>query len=197
MQKNDDGSIRYLMKEMDPSEEIEFEREMMKDENLLIEVETLRKTFQRLGQLPLHHPSPELTQKVKDEAVKQQRLQILSNENWVRRFGKTAAAAAILLMVASGSYWYGSTQNSTPASTGIQAESGTMIMPKLNKATGQPEPWIDQNQVIRFAGTSNQPEYNQVIQTEIDQSYNKLQLVNDQTGFSQPTQKILLTNSVN
>ena len=49
MQINDDGCIRYLMKEMDPSEEIEFEREMMKDEDLLIEVETLRKSFQKLG----------------------------------------------------------------------------------------------------------------------------------------------------
>jgi len=40
MQNEDNACIKYLMKEMDPSEELLMERAMMEDEDLLIEVET-------------------------------------------------------------------------------------------------------------------------------------------------------------
>ena len=56
MINNDEGCIRYLMQEMDPAEEIEFEREMLKNQDLLIEVESLRRTDKKLGKLPLINP---------------------------------------------------------------------------------------------------------------------------------------------
>ena len=45
MHTDENNAIRYLMKEMDPSEEMEFEKQMREDENLLIEVESLRATL--------------------------------------------------------------------------------------------------------------------------------------------------------
>jgi hypothetical protein len=52
MRKTDTKSIAYLFKEMDPSEEVEFERSLKSNENLLIEVESFRQTNERLQPLP-------------------------------------------------------------------------------------------------------------------------------------------------
>ena len=105
MQINDDGCIRYLMKEMDPSEEIEFEREMMKDEDLLIEVETLRKSFQKLGKLPLHHPPKELSEQVLSMAVETRKRQLDDQQKWFGVMGRSVAAAVALLMIGSSGYY--------------------------------------------------------------------------------------------
>ena len=47
MQNDENAVIRYLMKEMDPSEEVLMERAMMEDDDLLIEVESMRQTLHR------------------------------------------------------------------------------------------------------------------------------------------------------
>ena len=65
----DEGVIRYLMKEMDPSEEIEFERCMMEDENLLIEVECLRRSLEKTKQLPNFNPPESLTEEIPQKAT--------------------------------------------------------------------------------------------------------------------------------
>ena len=79
MQKNDEDCIRYLMREMDPSEEIEFEREMMSNENLLIEVESLRSTYNKVKKLPLKQAPKELLNRVKEEAVLNQQQNLKPN----------------------------------------------------------------------------------------------------------------------
>ena len=72
MLNKDDGCIRYLMQEMDPAEVIEFEREMLNDENLLIEVESLRKTYEKLAKLPLYNPPKLLIDQVIQKVVSKQ-----------------------------------------------------------------------------------------------------------------------------
>eukprot|EP00579_Thalassiosira_antarctica_P023677 CAMPEP_0201981284 /NCGR_PEP_ID=MMETSP0904-20121228/73048_1 /ASSEMBLY_ACC=CAM_ASM_000553 /TAXON_ID=420261 /ORGANISM="Thalassiosira antarctica, Strain CCMP982" /LENGTH=296 /DNA_ID=CAMNT_0048533817 /DNA_START=138 /DNA_END=1025 /DNA_ORIENTATION=+ len=79
MQINDEDCIRYLMREMDPSEEIEFEREMMSNENLLIEVESLRSTYNKVKKLPLKQTPQDLLSKVKEQAVMDQRKKLRSS----------------------------------------------------------------------------------------------------------------------
>jgi hypothetical protein len=59
---DENACIRYLMKEMDPSEELLFEKKMMEDENLLIEVESLRKVNQRLSGIPEMEPPKGVTE---------------------------------------------------------------------------------------------------------------------------------------
>ena len=106
MQKTESACIRYLMKEMDPSEEIEFEREMMQDENLLIEVESLRKTYQKLNKLPFEEPPTELVEKIATEAVQTQQEMLNRSKRWMFYLSRSVAAAAVLiLMISSGVYF--------------------------------------------------------------------------------------------
>ena len=67
MYKDENNAIRYLMKEMDPSEEMEFEKMMREDENLLIEVESLRATNRKLSDLPSKNPPKQLIKNISDD----------------------------------------------------------------------------------------------------------------------------------
>ena len=188
MQNNDDGCIRYLMKEMDPSEELEFEREMMEDENLLIEVESLRKTFQHLGKLPVLNPPKSLIENISETATRTQKQRIDQTRKWAALMAKSVAVAAVFLMIAStGIYFYGN-----GSSSGIDARN----TPASASVEGV-QPWVNRNNVIRFAGTATQGANPQPLQDDVEESFKKLKLVNDETGFEQTTRKILLTSSSN
>ena len=62
MQNDDHTSIKYLMKELDPAEAVRFEQRMMEDEELLAEVECMRRTLRRLENMPVKRPPSELTE---------------------------------------------------------------------------------------------------------------------------------------
>ena len=101
MQINDEDCIRYLMREMDPSEEIEFEREMMSNENLLIEVESLRSTYNKVKKLPLKQTPKELLAKVKEQAILDQEKKLKRSLKMIGWFGKSVAAVATTLLLVS------------------------------------------------------------------------------------------------
>lgn len=187
MLESENCSIRYLMREMDPSEEIEFEREMMEDENLLIEVESLRKTYQKMGKLPLMDPPGGLSNNVSKSVISAQQKRLRKNKQWMFLLTKAVAAAAILLMVVStGLYFY----DITPA----VEESA---QPNLATEANVVEPWVDRNNVIMFVGTSIQPNNDQSLQSDVDESFSKLTLVNSETGITPSSRKIVLTSSSN
>lgn len=191
MLNNEEGCIRYLMREMDPSEEIEFEREMMKDENLLIEVESLRKTYEKLGKLPLKSPPEDLTRSIVDDAVKTQKEHISKSRAWTWNMSRSVAAAAILLMIVSTGLYFDGKTSPEPAdqpniSTTATIQTGTASVV---------QPWVDRNNSIYFAGTAQQVTDNNEFEQEINHSFNKLTLINSDTGFSTPSRKILLTSS--
>jgi len=52
MSKEDTNSIKYILEEMDPAEEIEFERRMSSNPDLRIEVESIRRMKGKLNSLP-------------------------------------------------------------------------------------------------------------------------------------------------
>ncbi|MBO6792443.1 MAG: hypothetical protein JJ895_00940 [Balneolaceae bacterium] len=188
MLNSEEGCIRYLMREMDPAEEIEFEREMLNDENLLIEVESLRRTYQKLGQLPLKTPPKSIVDEITKEAVKQQRSRVDGNKNLILTFSKAVASvAAAVLIITLGTYFYGNIDggldnapiNSTPQSASVA------------------QPWVDRNEVIEFAGTSTQNQNTAEVENERIQSFDRLRLVNPETGFSPPNRKVVLTSTSN
>ncbi len=182
MLNSDEGCIRYLMREMDPAEEVEFEREMLNDENLLIEVETLRRTYQKLGKLPEFQPPTELVDEIRTKAVAQQRAHNHRFRNRVIQLSKAVASVAAALMVVSTAvYFYGGTE--TQQSTAVPVEQNTI------------EPWVDRNEVILFVGTSTQSAEPNELDAEVDQSFGKLRLVNSETGFSTPNRRIVLTST--
>ncbi|MEO1023838.1 MAG: hypothetical protein AAFW89_14940 [Bacteroidota bacterium] len=144
MQNSEDGCIRYLMKEMDPSEEVEFEREMLSDEDLLIEVECLRQTLHKLGKLPEIQPPTHLTDHIRQQALQTQQNRLNHNKRIISWFGKSVAAvAAGVLIVSMGTYMW-------PVSEGTAIEATTAVSGAGSTDDGT-TPWVDRNDVIRYS----------------------------------------------
>ena len=186
MLNNEDGCIRYLMREMDPAEEIEFEREMLNDENLLIEVESLRRTYQKIGKLPIHVPPKSLIDQVTHKAVIEQRKRTERTKILFLNFAKAVASvAAALMIVFTAIYFYGAIEEQPIDNTStIQTTAETEI-----------HPWVDRNEVIQFVGTTNQPQLPSALDDDVEQSFGRLKLVNSETGFSAPNQRVILTST--
>src|SRR5690554_5770159 len=105
MSTDEHKCIRYLMKEMDPSEELEFEHLMREDENLLIEVESLRATYKRTSQLSIKNPPEFLTRKILND-LKQLPSSSLKNKNKSIMMAAKGLAAAVVIAALSGGYYY-------------------------------------------------------------------------------------------
>ena len=181
MHTDENKAIRYLMKEMDPSEEMEFEKQMRGDGDLLIEVESLRATNRKLLGIPHKTPPADLTTAITEKAKEIQSKRKPGTANIIF-FMKRGIAAAILLGAFTGGYMYYSDYSGSQATQ----SSGTETV----------EPWVDRNEVLRFsadqqAGRSSIPD------ADLDRSYEKLQLVNDPTGTNSSGNGILLTGSSN
>jgi len=183
MQINDEDCIRYLMREMDPSEEIEFEREMMSNENLLIEVESLRSTYNKVKKLPLKQTPAEILNKVKEQAVSDQQKRLRSSFKLIGWFGKTVAVAATILLLISVSVYFidFGTLTSSPAQT-------TVI------SAGTVQPWVDRNEIINISDRTDAVQA-QRIGAEYEKSYEKLIPVNKVDEPSNQRQGVLLTSS--
>ncbi|MEP2448490.1 MAG: hypothetical protein ABJI69_14750 [Balneola sp.] len=183
MQINDEDCIRYLMREMDPSEEIEFEREMMSNENLLIEVESLRSTYNKVKKLPLKQTPAEILNKVKEQAVSDQQKRLRSSFKLVGWFGKSVAVAATILLLISVSVYFidFGTLTSSPVQT-------TVI------SAGTVQPWVDRNEIINISDRTDVVQA-QRIGAEYEKSYEKLIPVNKVDEPSNQRQGVLLTSS--
>lgn len=102
--KDNNDCIRYLMKEMDPSEELLMERAMMEDEDLLIEVESMRQTLKKLDQLPVVEPPSDVTESIKKKAAEQAEKNRKQNQTLKPAF-KYAVAATLALTISAGGAW--------------------------------------------------------------------------------------------
>ncbi len=195
----DEGVIRYLMKEMDPSEEIEFERCMMEDDNLLIEVESLRQVLKKTNQLPRLNPPQNLTEHITRKAATYRQKQLLSFR--IQQIPYIQYAAAAVIIVAFGITYSISLNNGNS----VTEEATEMVLPQevaqkpqvqqnsaqpvlngissVNRAavTESPDPWIDRNNMIRFAeGSAGISESsNTAFQQELQSSYEKLTRIED------------------
>jgi hypothetical protein len=169
---------------MDPSEEIEFEREMMSNENLLIEVESLRSTYNKLKKLPLKQAPKEILDCIKEQAVLDQKRNLQSYKliGW---FGKSVAAAAtILLLVSAGFYVFDKQPgNSSPSNQTVQLSTAISI-----------QPWVDRNEVIKVSDRVDALKA-QTIGEEYEKSYDKLIPVKNTSVPSNRRQGVLLTSS--
>jgi len=185
MQINDEDCIRYLMREMDPSEEIEFEREMMSNENLLIEVEILRSTYNKVKKLPLKQPPTEILDKIREQAVSTQKKNIRSSLNLFGWLGKAVAVAAtLLLLLSSGFYFF-----EPVANVFNTTENNAQVLPNTSV-----QPWVDRNQVIKVSDRIDAIKA-QNIGDDYEKSYDKLILINQVESPAQQRQGVLLTSS--
>lgn len=153
MNKSDTDCIKYLFNEMDPSEEIIYERELERDSDLLIEVESLKSVNNKLKTIPLFNPPEKLSELVFTTSyVNRQRRkkEILS--------GIILAAAVLFLTITFGIFLI-----DNPASTADTTQSqaslntGILLIPeeptvKIEYGTESVKPWTDRNEVLYFTG---------------------------------------------
>lgn len=159
MENEGNNVIRYLMSEMDPSQEVLMERAMMEDDNLLIEVESMRQTMRRLDELPQKQPPKELTVSILEMAEEHSKswyniLPAISPEVY-----KYAAVLLLGVGLSSG-YWLitNSSSNSKNANSANTASLQSALPASLQAASSQNnrvEPWVDHNNVLYFQDQFN------------------------------------------
>jgi hypothetical protein len=175
MSKKENQSITYIYDEMDPSEKLEFERNLENDNNLLIEVETFKKVSEKLFELKAVQPPEELYEAVLNKAFMMRQKQ----KPYTSGRYMFVAAALVIIGLTSGLFLMNSNETGTENETG-SAIMGTpeiilnspVAVPGLidyatTVSTGSPlhtetsriEPWVDENDVInfydRFRSTNN------------------------------------------
>lgn len=210
MRNEDNDCIRYLMKEMDPSEELLMERAMMEDEDLLIEVESMRQTLQKLDKLPEVEPPSHVTEPVLEKAAEQAQKKRDKNRSFKPAF-KYAVAATLALTITAGGTWFyvgseksqsqQSTVASTPAASAVEKPdeaqprfAGSSDIQNVSATqTNKVDPWVDRNDVLRFEDQfSNGGEQYQAIMKQATQ---KLQLIENPSVKSDRVNSIQLTGS--
>lgn len=210
MRNENNDCIRYLMKEMDPSEELLMERAMMEDEDLLIEVESMRQTLKKLDKLPKKNPPSELTDQIMEQAAAQAQKNRTSTISSFKPAFKYAVAATIALTLTAGGAWFyiGSEgenrqQLSTASASDAETEvttggSGfaldTQLFQTIMAQEEEIEPWVDRNNVLHFNGqTRDDTSYEALL----EESQQKLRLIDQPSVNSRPAQSFQLTGSSN
>lgn len=204
MQNEDNDCIRYLMKEMDPSEELLMERAMMEDENLLIEVESMRQTFKKLDQLPQMNPPSDVRNNILQQASEHAGRR--HTGGYFKPLYKYAVAATLALTFTAGGLWYytGEEIKSNPSSPMTEESLGSFGLTNdafiLNELVQQAsanetnvEPWVDRNDVLHFNSQRSDDDFEAILQS----STQKLQLIENSITRSQRPNPIQLTGSGN
>lgn len=172
MLNDENACIRYLMKEMDPSEEVLMERAMMEDDDLLIEVESLRQTLKRLEGLPEKNPPAHLTESILHYASEKAESHKSSN---IFSFHpvRYAAAAVLIAGVSIGSLWVYQQSNSAdagqadPQTSEVAKSAPLKVLPVKESKT---EPWVDRENVIYFHDQFNagSTEFDSILKNSMD-----------------------------
>ena len=212
--RNENNCIRYLMKEMDPSEELLMERAMMEDENLLIEVESMRQTLAKLDKLPRKNPPSELT----DGIIKQAANHVKHNRDartLLKPIYKYAVAATLALTVTAGGAWFfmdkegllaeregsgDSSVSESPSQAWVRG-SGTEFPFNsggdnfFRAASGEVDPWVDRENILHFEDymINSNSDFNALI----EQSTQKLKLIENSIINNRPVKSIQLTGTGN
>ena len=202
MRNEDNDCIRYLMREMDPSEELLMERAMMEDENLLIEVESMRQTFKKLDQLPQVDPPSDvcnsILQKASEHAEKKR------NANFFKPVYKYAVAATLALTITAGGMWFYIGEGTNQGSSSTELSQGAVnfesdmfflndIVQKASTNDSEIEPWVDRNNVLHYEAGKEDSNFKAILQN----STQKLQLIDHPVNRRQRPGNIQLTGSGN
>ena len=200
MSDKENRSIVYIFNEMDPSEILEFERELSCDSNLLIEVESLKKIAEKLDKLDTVEPPEEAVQAIYRK---------ISEEKAVKKSGSDrfiwySAAAAVLLFVTAGLYLmdYGNetTNEATGTDTAILGGNPYVFPATSDQSVTESTddkitPWVDHNEVIRFQDGVFSGEEAAAIDSIYRQSFQKLTPVTNPSQSATARQNLHLTGN--
>lgn len=158
MSKKDTRTVAYIFREMDPSEEVEFKRDLMKNDNLLIEVESLKKTSEKIEDLPQFDPPVHIVESVQEFARSKKKKP--KYKDVPSMF--IAAAAMLVIGLTSGIFLFedptsqnNETNSQEAAITGTSTFTQPVNQPSQNNNTNTVSPWVDRNDVLYFQ-TRNQ-----------------------------------------
>lgn len=160
---DENAIVRYLLSEMDPSEQQLFEQRMKEDENLLIDVESLRTVYQRISMLKPMDPPKHVSRKVLMQASHHLAMQ----QRRKQRSVWMAAAATLLVLFVGGSWLLGEnpggaeTIGDVPIEAGTGAVEMTTVQPDevtessteqgtSVETASQVTPWVDRNEELHF-----------------------------------------------
>ncbi len=140
----DDLCIKYVMNELDPSEIHIIRKEMDEDEDLLIEIECLSRTWGKIRQLPDVEPPANVSEAVVQQALHHH--QMSNKPYWRGSLSNTtlmAAAAAVIFGLSIG------VANFYPQLIGFTAggEGGESVASMEEQHI---EPWVDNNNILHL-----------------------------------------------
>lgn len=193
MQNDENAVIRYLMKEMDPSEEVLMERAMMEDDDLLIEVESMRQTLHRLDDLPDKEPPADLSASIVEQAADHKKKTV----NWPNIPSQAYKYAAVLLIgmgIGSG-VWMVMDSSSADDSDITNSAAITTDFQNISTPKADVEPWIDRENVIYYQDmfSRQSSDYNAILET----SMKKLTPVDGSLNANPGVRNVQLTGSNN
>lgn len=186
-----------------------MEQAMMSDENLLIEVESMRQTYSKLDGLPRLNPPSHIRQSVFKQASAHAAKKRESHSVFKPVF-KYAVAATLALTVTAGGTWFYLGEEGEKASPSVSAEtparpsstqsSVLLLSDNIQTAsakTPEVEPWVDRNDILhfedQFSNQGNISGYQNILQ----HSTQKLQLIEQPVFDYRPVKPIQLTGSGN
>lgn len=171
MQNEDNLCLKYILNELEPSEVMMLERALEENEDLLIEVESLRATLNKLEKLDEFEPPEELCDSIINKAAEyQNRRSNIFTQPAYHKFGSLAAAFLLVVIIFSFSnYRYLNTNNSDQADDDNPSINASLAngahgssANNMNTTTASGElsnqsvsPWIDNNEVLRFEDKFN------------------------------------------
>lgn len=179
----DELFVKYILRELDPSEEVLVEQAMLDDENALIEVESLRNTFKKLQSLPSYDAPQHLLNNIIEQSASTRITG--GNIRPLFNFRRISYAAAASLLIAGGATWYTQSGDAHLMVVTEDTTTGTYI------AEPNSSPWIDKRDIMHVssfgAGTELIP----------DTVMQRLRPIDAESAPIRPSRQLQLTGAQN
>lgn len=198
MSKKENRCIAYIYDEMDPSERLEFERELQQDENMLIELESLKKIASNLNDINCVEPPESILNYVKEQA---ENVSEKNTQSGSYKYMFASAAVTLFAVMIYGAALFQDHQavNSSDAEDGdVSVSSLTAAADISGEGTTSRDnyekvsPWVDRDEVIHFHERFNRGSVASV-DSMFSNSFSKLTRVNSSETIQQMQQQIHLT----
>lgn len=199
MSTRENRSIAYIYNEMDPSEKLEFERDLKNDSDLLIEVESLKKIAKNLDQLEPMDPPAHVVEAVY-RSVKKEKDK--PSNSYFKPF-IYSAAALLLIGLTSGVFLIDGNQSQAgssqqPESAAVTAGGTNIFSQPVSRSSISKknlQPWVDNNEILYFQGQTAS-ESSTIPDSIKSESLKKLTPVNP-SGVPSRQRQLQLTGSHN
>lgn len=193
MQNGDENlCIKYVMNELDPSEIVMVEKAIERDEDILIEIESLRSTWKKINSIPKFEPPAQLCEAIISRAAAKKhnkRIGVYGLTNKHTHF-LLATAAVLTLSVTLGLAGMYSEATETH-SQGLLKETESSLI-----SSSPTNPWVDNDNVIRI-NTNDNRVTGALPAHEVMHSMQRFRLIDDQTNVGTAIRDIQLTRTSN